>query len=168
MGIDGERIKKYAPQIKKHILDSIEGTDELNRMWGDVYTQAGKSTLGIEADIARVELAEIDLIDGRTEKAYKFIQDKQRKSIRHQDNMQALQMESEIAEIEQLANHDFRMQRLENKLPLAQIKADKDYQNARLDHVLQFGESSQTKLIPKKEYTGRNVLSRVIDFFSGK
>lgn len=168
MGIDGERIKKYAPQITEHVLDSIEGTDALNKMWGDIYTQAGKSTLNIESDVAKVELADIDLVDGRTEKAFQFIQDKQLKASRHWSNMEHAIMQAEIAEIEQLANHDYRMEKLENKLPLKQIQADKDYQDAKLDHVLQFGESSQTNLIPKKQYTERSLLSRVVDFFKGK
>ena len=168
MGIDGERIKKYAPQLTEHLLDYIEGTDALNKMWGDVYTQAGKSTLNIESDVAKVELADIDLVDGRTEKAFQFIQDKKMKAFKHEDNMEALMMQAEIQEIEQLANHDFRMDKLENKLPLKQIQADKDYKDARLEHILQYGASSRLNLVAKKEYTGRNLLTRVVDFFRGK
>ena len=168
MGIDGERIKKYAPLITEHVLDSIEGTEALNKMWGDIYQQAGKSTLNVESDMARTELSDVDLVDGRLEKAYKFSQDKKKKSIRHQDNMQALQMEAEIAEVEQSANHEYRMQRLENRLPLKQIQADREYQSARLDHFLEHGDNARVDLIPEKRFTGREVLSRVVDFFSGK
>ena len=68
-------------------------------MWADIYQTAGKSTLNIESDIARTELADDDLVDGRTEKAFKFIQDKQLRTDKHHDNMQALRTEAEIAEI---------------------------------------------------------------------
>jgi hypothetical protein len=168
MGIDGRRLSKYAPMFAEDVRDSIEGTDALNKMWADIYQTAGKSTLNIESDIARTELADDDLIDGRTEKAFKFIQDKQLRADKHRNNMEALQMEAEIAEIEQLANHEFRMQRLENKLPLKQMQADRDYKEARLDHILQNGDASNMKLIPEKRYTERNLLTRVVDFFRGK
>ncbi|NJO63585.1 MAG: hypothetical protein HC836_36960 [Richelia sp. RM2_1_2] len=168
MGIDGRRLQKYAPIFADDVKDSIQGTDALNKMWADIYQQTGKSALNIESDIARTELADIDLVDGREEKAFKFVQDKQLKARRHSDNMQALQMEAEIAEIEALANHEYRMQRLENKLPLKQMQADRDYKEARLDHILQNGDASQLDLVPEKRYTERSLLTRVIDFFKGK
>ncbi len=168
MGIDGRRLQKYAPIFADDVKDSIQGTDALNKMWGDIYQQTGKSALAIESDIARTELADIDLVDGRTEKAFKFIQDKQLRTDKHHDNMQALQMEAEIAEIEQLASHEYRMQRLENKLPLKQMQADRDYKEARLDHILQNGDASQLELVPEKRYTERSLLTRVVDFFRGK
>ncbi|NJN13057.1 MAG: hypothetical protein HC815_36095 [Richelia sp. RM1_1_1] len=168
MGIDGRRLSKYAPIFADDVIDSIDGTDSLNKMWADIYTKAGKSALNIESDIAKVELADIDLVDGRTEKAFKFVQDKQLKARRHSDNMQALQMEAEIAEIEALANHEYRMQRLENKLPLKQMQADRDYKEARLDHILQNGDASKLDLVPEKRYTERSLLTRVVDFFKGK
>lgn len=168
MGIDGRRLSKYAPIFAEDVQDSIQGTDALNKMWADIYQTAGKSALNIESDIAKTELADIDLVDGRTEKAFKFIQDKQLKADKHSESMEALQMEAEIAEIEQLANHEFRMQRLENKLPIKQMQADRDYKEARLDHILQNGDASNMKLIPEKNYTKRNVFARVVDFFKGK
>lgn len=168
MGIDGRRLAKYAPQFAEDAIGVIDGTDALNKMWADIYTKTGKSTLNIESDIAKTELADIDLMDGRTEKAFKFIQDKQLKADRHSDNKKALKMEAEIAEIEHLASHEYRMQRLENKLPLKQMQADRDYNDARFDHILEHGESSNLRLIPKKQYTERNILTRIIDFFAGK
>ncbi|MBE9212970.1 hypothetical protein IQ247_09775 [Plectonema cf. radiosum LEGE 06105] len=168
MGIDGRRLSKYAPQLADNMIDSIQGTDALNKMWADVYQQVGKSSLAIESDIARTELADDDLNDGRTEKAFKFIQDKQLRADKHSDNMQALQMEAEIADIEQMANHEYRMQKLENKLPLKQMQADRDYKEQRLDHILQNGDASQLELVPEKRYTERSLLSRVVDFFKGK
>ncbi|MEM6755186.1 MAG: hypothetical protein AAF630_19710 [Cyanobacteria bacterium P01_C01_bin.38] len=168
MGIDGRRLSKYAPQFAEDVTDSIDGTDSLNKMWADIYTKAGKSALNIESDVAKTELADIDLVDGRTEKAFKFVQDKQLKAGKHSGNMEALKMEAEIAEIEALANHEYRMQKLENKLPLKQMQADRDYKEARMDHILQNGDASQLKLVPEKRYTERSLLTRVIDFFKGK
>lgn len=168
MGIDGRRLSKYAPQFASDAIDSIDGTDALNKMWADIYTKAGKSTLNIESDVAKTELADIDLVDGRTEKAFKFVQDKQLKAGKHSGNMEALKMEAEIAEIEALANHEYRMQKLENKLPLKQMQADRDYKEARMDHILQNGDEEQLKLVPEKRYTDKSLLTRIIDFFKGK
>lgn len=170
MGIDGETLKRRAPQLAEMVTNSIDGTVAYNKMFTDIHKSAGKGALSIEDNIASIELAEIDLKDGRTQKALKFVTEKQLKEQSHKDSMQVIQMEAQIKDTELMSNHEYRVAKLENKLPLKQIGADRDYQEAKIDHVLEYGDSAQTKLIPRKQYTQRTIVQRVIDvisFFAG-
>jgi hypothetical protein len=166
MGIDGEKLQRYAPQVSEHVRNSMKGTQALNKMWSDIYVDGGRASLDIENQQARTELANTSLVNQRIERANEFVNNQRNESLRHQNQLEYLRMKAEIDDIEKLSDHDYRIAQVSNRLELQQIKADRDYQSAKTDHILQNGESSRVDLIPRKDYK-KNLMSKAIDFFTG-
>lgn len=167
-GIEGAKIQKYAPQIAAHLIDSIQGVDAENKMYTDIYKAAGKVSQSLTKYQHETVAANTELANFRTLQAQNFVNQKKMASEKMKNEQQYLAEQARVRYIEMLGNHEFRMQKLENQIPLKQMQADREYMEAKIEHYLEYGDASNDELIPAKEFTGVGVFEKIKNFFSGK
>ena len=166
-GIDGERISRLAPRITSSVIQSIQGTEAENRMYSEIYKVAGTATANIESMEAATQLSNRSLIDYRKEQAQKFVNDKKVMNAKLEQNLEFLRMQAQVRNTEMLGNHEYRVQRLQNQIPLKQMQAELEYKEQIIEHYLENGDNSQVELVAKKEFGG-GFLGRVTNFLTGK
>jgi len=167
MANEGEIYTKQAPKVAQRMLQIISGTSAMNEAVTTVSLAAAQATKQIEANGAKVQLADQKLVNDRKEQALRHVSNLELNTSRHNNNLEAIQMEASIAETTARVDHNYRMAQLQGKIPLQQMRADKEYQEARTDHLLEYGDKSRLSLIPKREYE-TNFVQKVVEFFLGR
>jgi hypothetical protein len=163
---EGEYAVKFAPKVAQRMLQIIAGTNAVNQAVTNVSLATAQGTKQIEANAGKVQIANTKLVNERKENALKQVAQLELLTTKHQNNLEAIQMQASIDETTARVDHNYRMKQLDAKLPLQQMRADKEYKEARTEHLLENGNNSRVPLLPKKEYEA-SFIKRVIDFFSG-
>ena len=166
-GIEGERISRLAPRIAEKVIQSIQGTEAENRMYADIYNVAGTATANIESMEAATQFSNRSLIDYRKEQAQKFVNDKNVMKAKLEQNLEFLREQAKVRNTEMLGNHEYRLQKLQNQIPLKRMQAELEYKEQVIEHYLENGDSSQVELVAKKEFGG-GFLESVTNFLTGK
>ncbi|NJM21216.1 MAG: hypothetical protein HC907_22120 [Richelia sp. SM1_7_0] len=165
-GIEGDKISRLAPRISEKIIQSIQGTEAENKMYTDIYSAAGNATANIESMEASTLLSNRSLIDYRKEQAQKFVNDRKVMNAKLEQNLEFLRMQAEVRNIEMIGNHEYRVQKLQNQIPLKQMQAERDYKEQVIEHYLENGDNAQVELVARKNFGG--FLGRVTNFLTGK
>lgn len=158
---------KLAPLVKQRVLQVIAGTNAVNEADTEILKAVKAGTLKIEGNQDAIELANNDLTFKRIEANAKHNNSLKSGKQKHDDTMEALKMSAEIDEVIRLADHEYRMEQLESKVPLLQLNADRQNAIDRNVHYLEQGAESNLDLVPQKEYGTASPVKKFFRWLSG-
>lgn len=154
MGREGALITKLMPKVQAAALSTIQGTQDLNVGIAQIIKQAANSSIAIDRASADVMLANQRYVHERKELASNFATSKQTESIRHSQTIDYIKLNAYIDQHMMQVDGYIRLLEASNKPELRQIDADIARKDKVADHLLKYGDTSQTELIPEKDYTG--------------
>lgn len=162
------RISENAPQLEKAMTEIIDGTVVGNVTVANILRQASAGALKIQA-------AKIGL--GQTLDTYQFESwqaEKREKNERlYQQNVRkelvSLQKENDLNRaVKQRVDALHQLNAATRQTAIWQLQADKEYQEAHIDHSWEYGDRAKHSLISKKEYTGLAKAKEVMkNWFNG-
>lgn len=165
----GERLALSMPLIRENIKAYIEGTTEYNTALADIYKSGAKGAIAIDKAGSDVTLENTRYDNLMEEYKSKLFAQLEAESLRHSDSMDAIELQAwidaQMAEVNAKANFET----ISNKPFLAQMKADADYENKKIKHLLENGSDSDLSLIPQKHFSTNPIVrmwNRIRDLFS--
>ncbi|MBD0263126.1 MAG: hypothetical protein ICV78_10485 [Tolypothrix sp. Co-bin9] len=169
MGKVGERLTLAMPAIKEHLKTYIQGNTEYNQSLAEIYKEGGKGALAIDkaaSDLTVENTRFNNLLEEYKEKLFASLE---AENIRHDNQMDVIQLQAWVDGQMKTVEAQVQLEGLSNKPFLAQMKADEDYENKRIQHILEHGSQKDLDLIPRKQYITnpfKKVWDGVRDFFS--
>jgi hypothetical protein len=158
MGKTGERLLMAMPTIRENLKNYIEGTKEYNTALADIYRTGGKASLAIDKAGGDMSLENTRFDHLTEEYKTKLFADLKKEGQRHDDAMDVIELtawiDAQMATVEAKAT----LEGVSNRPFLAQMRADADYENKKIQHLLENGSESDLSLIPKKHYTSNPVV----------
>jgi hypothetical protein len=154
----GERLQMAMPLIRENLKAYIEGTKEYNIALADIYKTGGKASLAIDKAGSEVGLANTQYLNTVDEYTAKMLADAKKQGQRHHDALDVIELTAWIDAQTATVNNQAQMEGISNRPMLAQMQADKDYENAKINHLLEHGSDGDLSLIPKKHFTNNPVV----------
>lgn len=154
----GQRLQMAMPLIRENLKDYIEGTREYNVGLADIYKTGGKASLAIDKAGSEVGLANTNYLNMVDEYKAKLFADTKREGQRHHDALDVIELTAWIDAQVATVNNQAQMEGISNRPMLAQMQADRDYENAKINHLLEHGSDGDLSLIPKKHFTNNPVV----------
>ncbi|MEM7592401.1 MAG: hypothetical protein AAF383_12910 [Cyanobacteria bacterium P01_A01_bin.83] len=149
----GERLVLSMPEIRENLKAYIEGTTEYNTALADIYKSGGKGAIAIDKAGSDVTLENTRYDNLIEEYQTKLFAQLEAENQRHDDSMDVIELQAwidaQMAEVNAKAN----LESISNKPFLAQMKADADYENKKIKHLLENGSDSDLSLIPRKHFS---------------
>jgi hypothetical protein len=169
MGKLGERLVLAMPTIKEHLKTYIQGNTQYNQTLAELYNAGSKGALAIDKSASDVTLENTKFNNLLEEYKEKLFVSLEAESIRHEDQMDVIKLQAWVDS--QMKDVDARIQQegISNKPFLAQLKADEDYENKKIQHILEHGSQKDLSLIPHKQYVTnplKKMWNSIRDFFS--
>jgi hypothetical protein len=153
MGRTGERLAMAMPTIRDNLLSYIEGTTEYNTALADIYKSGSKGAQAIDKAASDVTLENTrynNLIDEYKTSLFAKLESENQ---RHDDAMDVIELQAWIDTQMATVNAKASLESISNKPFIAQMKADRDYEDKKIKHLLENGSDSDLSLIPKKHYS---------------
>jgi hypothetical protein len=150
MGKTGERLVAAMPIIRENLKAYIQGIGEYNESLADIYKTGGKEALRIDksgGELALENTRYISLIEEYTASLSAKVDAEYQ---RHDDAWIDTQMVT--------VNAQANLESISNKPFIAQLKADEDYDNRKIKHLLENGSQSDLSLIPRKDFSTNPVV----------
>jgi hypothetical protein len=168
MGNLGERLVISMPAIRENLKAYIQGTTDYNKTLAEIYKDGGKGATTISQSQMGTKLENDKYNHLMEEYLTKFNADTSKELQRHGDKMDIIELQawvdSMMATVDAKANLELATSR-----PFeAQLKADKDYETKKAQHLLEYGSEGDLELIPKRHYSGNwaiNAWNTVVDVF---
>lgn len=169
MGKLGERLVLAMPTIKEHLKTYIQGNTQYNQTLAELYKSGSQGALAIDKSASDVTLENTKFNNLLEEYKEKLFVSLEAESIRHEDQMDVIRLQAWVDS--QMKDVDARIQQegISNKPFLAQLKADEDYENKKIQHILEHGSQKDLSLIPHKQYVTnplKKMWDSIRDFFS--
>lgn len=169
MGKLGEKLATSMPLIRENLKAYIEGTTEYNTALADIYKSGSKSAIAI--DKAGGELALENTRYNNLIEEYKtsLFAQLEAEDQRHDDALDVIELQAWIDTQMATVNTKASLESISNKPLLAQMKADADYEDKKIKHLLENGSDSDLSLIPQKHYSTNPVIkfwNNIRDIFS--
>ena len=169
MGKLGERLQMSLPTIKDHLKNYIQGNTQYNQTLSELYKEGGKGALAIDKAASDLTLENTKFNNLLEEYKERLFISLEAEEDRHLDQMDTIKLQAWVDSQMKEIDYKVQMENISNKPYIAQLKADEDYENKKIQHILQNGSESDLTLIPRKQYI-TNPLSRmwqsIRDFFS--
>jgi hypothetical protein len=153
MGKLGERLVLAMPLIRENLKSYIEGTTEYNTALADIYKSGSKGAIAIDKAGGDVSLENTRYNNLVEEYKTKLFAQLEAENQRHDDSMDVIELQAWIDTQMATVNAKANLESISNKPFLAQMKADADYANKKLQHLLEHGSDSDLSLIPKKHFS---------------
>jgi hypothetical protein len=153
MGKLGERLVLAMPLIRENLKSYIEGTTEYNTALADIYKSGSKGAIAIDKAGGDVSLENTRYNNLVEEYKTKLFAQLEAENQRHDDAMDVIELQAWIDTQMTTVNAKANLESISNKPFLAQMKADADYANKKLQHLLEHGSDSDLSLIPKKHFS---------------
>ncbi|MBW4572422.1 MAG: hypothetical protein KME31_31885 [Tolypothrix carrinoi HA7290-LM1] len=153
MGRTGERLATSMPLIRENLKAYIEGTTEYNTALADIYKSGSKGALAIDkagGELALENTRYNNLIEEYKTSLFAKLESENQ---RHDDAMSVIELQAWIDTQMATVNAKASLESISNKPFLAQMKADRDYEDKKIKHLLENGSDSDLSLIPKKHYS---------------
>jgi hypothetical protein len=169
MGKTGERLVTAMPLIRENLKAYIEGTTEYNTALADIYKSGSKGALAIDkagGDLTLENARYNNLIEEYKASLFAKLESENQ---RHDDAMDVIELQAWIDSQMATVNAKTNLESISNKPFLAQMKADEDYENKKIKHLLENGSDSDLSLIPRKHYSTNPVIkfwNSIRDIFS--
>lgn len=169
MGKAGERLQLALPTIKEHLKNYIQGNTQYNQTLAEIYKEGGKGALAIDKAASDLTLENTKFNNLMEEYKTKLFASLEAESIRHDDQMDLIELQAWVdAQMKDIdANAQF--EEVTNKPLLAQLKANEDYENRKIKHILEYGSQKDLSLLPRKQYVTnplRKAWDSVREFFN--
>jgi hypothetical protein len=169
MGKLGERLALVMPTIKEHLNSYIQGNTQYNQALAEIYREGGKGALAIDKASSDVTLENTKFNNLIDEYKTRLFASLEAEEDRHIDQMEVIRLQAWVDSQMKEIDHKSQMQTVSNKPFVAQLKADEDYENRKIQHILEHGSESDLSLIPRKQYINnplRKMWQFVQDLFS--
>jgi hypothetical protein len=153
MGSLGERFVLAMPLIRENLKAYIEGTTEYNTALADIYKSGAKGAALIEKAASDVTLENTRYGNLMEEYKTKLFAQLEAESQRHDDAMDVIELQAWIDSQMATVNAKANLESISNKPFIAQIKANADYEDKKIKHLLQNGSDSDLSLIPRKHFS---------------
>ncbi len=169
MGKLGERLILAMPTIKEHLKTYIQGNTQYNQTLAELYKAGSQGALAIDKSASEVTLENTKFNNLLEEYKEKLFVSLEAESIRHEDQMDVIKLQAWVDS--QMKDVDARIQQegISNKPFLAQLKADEDYENKKIKHILEHGSQKDLSLISHKQYVTnpvKKMWDSIRNFFS--
>lgn len=158
MGKIGERLATAMPLIRENLKAYIEGITEYNTSLADIYKTGAKGAAAIDKAGGEVSLEDTRYLNQIKEYQTKLFAQLEAEYQRHDDAMDVIELQAWIDAQMATVNAKANLESISNKPFLAQMKADEDYENKKMKHLLEHGSDSDLSLIPKKHYSTNPVV----------
>jgi len=169
MGKVGERLTLAMPSIKEHLKNYIQGNTQYNQTLAELYKEGGKGALAIDKAASDLTLENTKFNNLLEEYKAKLFASLEAESIRHDDQMDLIELQAWVDAQTKEVDINAQFETVTNKPFLAQLKADEDYENKRIQHILEHGSQKDLKLLPRKQYVTnplKKAWDNVREFFS--
>ncbi len=153
LGRTGERLATAMPLIRENLKAYIEGITEYNVALADVYKSGGKGAIAIDkagGELALENTRYNNLIEEYKTSLFAKLESENQ---RHDDAMDVIELQAWVETQMATVNAKASLESITNKPFLAQMKADEDYENKKIKHLLENGSDSDLSLIPRKEFS---------------
>lgn len=158
MGKTGERLQMAMPIIRENLKDYIEGTKEYNIALADIYRTGGKAASAIDKAASDVTLDNARHLNQIEEYKQQLFSNLEKETQRHSDAIDIIELQawidSQMVEVDMQA----KFETISNKPLLAQMKADNEYEDKKIQHLLENGSESDLRLIPRKQFSTNPVI----------
>ncbi len=158
MGKTGERLVTAMPLIRDNLKNYIEGITSYNTALADIYKSGGKGSIAIDKATSDVTLENTRYLNQIEEYKTKLFAQLESEGQRHDDAMDTIELQAWIDSQMATVNAKANLESISNKPFLAQMKADQDYENKKIKHLLENGSDSDLSLIPRKEFSTNPVV----------
>lgn len=152
MGKLGERMVMVMPKIKDHLTAYIEGTTQYNQSLTEIYKQGGKGSLTINKSQSDLTLENTKFNNFLEEYKARLFASLGAEDNRHTDQMEIIQLQAWVDTQMKEVDHKVQMKTISNRPYVAQMKADDDYEDRKIQHILEYGSDKNLSLLPRKQY----------------
>ena len=153
MGRTGERLVTAMPLIRENLQAYIEGMTEYNVALADVYKSGGKGAIAIDKAGGEVALENTRYNNLIEEYKTSLFSKLESENQRHDDALDVIELQAWVDSQMTTVNAKASLESISNKPFLAQMKADEDFENKKIKHLLENGSDSDLSLIPRKEFS---------------
>jgi hypothetical protein len=153
MGKTGERLVTAMPLIRDNLKNYIEGTTSYNTALAEVYKSGSKGAIAIDKSGGEVALENTRYNNLIEEYKTSLFAKLESENQRHDDAMDVIELQAWVDIQMATVNAKASLESITNKPFLAQMKADEDFENKKIKHLLENGSDSDLSLIPKKEFS---------------
>ncbi|WP_414623870.1 hypothetical protein [Calothrix sp. CCY 0018] len=154
----GERLALSMPLIRENLKAYIEGTTEYNTTLADIYKSGAKGAIAIDKAGSDVTLENTRYSNLMEEYNTKLFAQLESEYQRHDDAMDVIELQAWVDTQMATVNAKANLESISNKPFLAQMKADDDYENKKIKHLLENGSDSDLSLIPRKQFSTNPVV----------
>jgi hypothetical protein len=158
MGKTGERLVAAMPIIRENLKAYIQGIGEYNESLADIYKTGGKEALRIDKSGGELALENTRYISLMEEYTASLSAKIDAEYQRHDDAMDVIELQAWIDTQMVTVNAQANLESISNKPFIAQLKADEDYENRKIKHLLENGSESDLSLIPRKDFSTNPVV----------
>lgn len=158
MGKVGSRLQTAMPAIRQNLQQYIEGLTQYNVTLAELLNAGSKGSLEISKAGGDVTLENIRYQNLTEEYKTKLFANLDKESQRHDDSMDVIELNAWVDAQMTEVNAKAQLEGISNRPFIAQMKADVDYENKKMMHLLENGSDSDLDLIPQKHYTTNPVV----------
>jgi hypothetical protein len=143
MGKVGERLQLVLPAIKEHLK---------NQVLAELYKEGGKGALAIDKAASDLTLENTKFNNLLEEYKAKLFASLETENHRHNDAMDVISLQAWVDSQMKEIDSQSVLEDISNKPFMAQIKANEDYENRKIKHILEHGSEQDLKLLPRRNY----------------
>lgn len=154
----GQRLVLSMPLIRENLKAYIEGTTEYNTSLADIYKSGAKGAIAIDKAGSDMTLENTRYDNLMEEYKTKLFAQLEAESQRHDDAIDVIKLQAWIDAQMATVNAKANLESISNKPFLAQMKADADFENKKIKHLLENGSDSDLSLIPRKQFSTNPVV----------
>lgn len=168
MGEVGDRMTALMPTIKDKLNSYVNGLTEYNKALSELYQNGAKGSAQITDAGSKLTLAEAKYKNLMTESKESLAIGLNQEHDRHTDRMDIIKLQAWIDRHTNEVNVQANWDSVNNKPAMMQLKADKDYNSKKSQHILEHGSNADLSLIPQKQYvtTTERVWNTVKSWFN--
>jgi hypothetical protein len=153
LGRTGERLATAMPLIRDNLKAYIEGITSYNTALAEVYKSGGKGAIAIDKAGGEVALENTRYNNLIEEYKTSLFAKLESENQRHDDALDVIELQAWVDSQMTTVNAKASLESITNKPFLAQMKADEDFENKKIKHLLENGSDSDLSLIPRKEFS---------------
>ena len=158
MGKTGESLQLAMPLIREKLKSYIEGTKEYNVALADIYKTGAKGALAIDKAAGDMTIENTRYNNLIEEYKVKLFADLEKEGQRHDDAMDVIELNAWIDANMVTVNNQAQIESISNRPFLAQMSADAEFEQRKIEHILEHGSDSNLDLIPRKQFSSNPVV----------
>lgn len=154
LGRLSEVASRNLPQALEAARLTIETTGSINKAISDLTTQTAKSGKQVTGAVLSSQVVEKKFNNELQELKQKHDYDSTNEDTRHLYQSSLIDMRGRVGELMAVTRYQTDVMKEQNKLPMAEHKAEIDYNQAVSNMLWAEGSDARIDLIPKPNYSG--------------